>query len=371
MNFLIETILLYQSLQKIISIISGRPRLLILNHILLVMNKNYLFVTATDLEIEITVEICLHKTCVNSFSFTVSGRKFFDICRSVIEYSKISVELIDKKLVISAGSSCFSLSTLPAFDFPKLESQINIVVELEISQIVLKKMIELTQFSMGHQDARYYLNGMCFEIKDNIIRFVTTDGHRLAVCSVSIHTSVRYHIMIIPRKSIYEILRLLSIEKKGSLVNIQIGNNNICLKINNYKITSKLIDAVFPRYQNIFVKQPKNILEVLRNNLKQALKRAAIISNEKFRTVQFILMDNILTIVAKNFENEMLEERLDVVYTGESMEISFNINYLLDILNAMDAEIVKFLFIDAVSSVQIEGSTKHYDEQYIVMPIRM
>lgn len=369
MHFLIETKLLYQALRKVVGIISGRPRLPILNHVLLEINENYLFITATDLEIEITVKVLLNNVCSNDFSITVSGRKLFSICSSISEYLKISVELKNNKLMINSGSSSFSLSTFSSVDFPKLESQKD-VAELEISQIVLRKIIELTQFAMGNEDVRYYLNGIFFEVKNSIIRVVATDGHRLAVCSVFINRLSLFHTMIIPRKSICEILRLLSFEKKSLPISMRMNNHSVCLKINDYTITSKLVDAVFPDYHNIFVKQSNSMLEVLSDRLKQALKRAAIISHEKSRIVKFVLIDNVLKIIAKNFENEISEETLDVIYTGTNMEISFNVSYLLDVLNVINTKIVRFLFTNASSSVQLEGVTKCYDETYIVMPIR-
>lgn len=370
MNFLIEKKLLYQSLQKIVGIVSVRPRLPILTHILLEVDKNFLFMTATDLEIEITTKIFLNDASNLNGLSTVSGRKFFDICRGFSEYSKIFVELKHNKLRINSKSSNFVLSVFSSSDFPKLES-LNEIIELEISQVILKKMLELTQFAMGNQDVRYYLNGIFFEIKETNIRVVATDGHRLAVCSVSIDTLSLFHSMIIPRKGVCEILRLLSTEKESLLVNIQTNKHSICLKTKNYTITSKLIDAVFPSYRNILIKQSKNILEVECDNLMQALKRAAIIANEKLRVVQFVVMNNVLKIIARNVENEMSQETLDIVYEGQNMEISFNINYLLDILNVMNTKIVRFLLNDALSGVQIEGVTKYYDETYIVMPVRI
>lgn len=369
MNFLIKKRPLYQSLQKIVSIISSRSRLPVLNHVLLELSKDCLFITATDLEIEIVGKLFPEKI-YSTGSSTVSGRKFFEICRGFSEYSKILVELKNNKLIISSGSSNFSLSTFFTSDFPTLESWTNIT-EFKMSQVILKKMIELTQFAMGNQDVRHYLNGMFFEIKDHIVRIVTTDGHRLATCAVFIDTLSLFQSMIVPRKSVLEILHLLSIEKKPSLVNIQTNNNNIRLEINDYVITSKLIDAIFPECCNIFPKKSVNVLEVLCDNLKNALKRAAIISNEKFRIVRFVLIDNFLKIIARNVENEVSEEILDVVYSGKNIEISFNINYLLDVLNVIDTQFVRFSFTDASSSVQIEGITKFYDEMYIVMPIRI
>lgn len=370
MYFVIEKKLLYQSLQKIVSIVSGRARLPILNHILLTVNKNCLFIVATNLDIKITIQWSLnHGTCSDGSS-TVSGRKLFDICRGLSENLKISIALKNNKLVINSGCVNFSLSTFPAIDFPTLESWAS-TVTLEISHIVLKKMMELTQFAMGNQDVRYYLNGMFFEIKNNVFRVVATDGHRLAMCSIFLDTISLSHSIILPRKSVYEILRLLNFDKNVSLINIQISNRSICLKINNYTVMSNLVDGVFPEYHNLFVEHSKNVLEILCDNLKQSLKRAAIISNEKFKVVRFILIKNLLKIIAHNFEDEISEESLDVIYTGENMEISFNINYLLDILNVIDTQIVRFFLIDATSIVQIEGVAKCYDETYVIMPVRI
>lgn len=370
MYFLIERKLLYQSLQKIVSVVSSRARLPILSHILLKVSKNCLFITATNLDVEITVQWLLDDGTYSDGLSTVSGRKLFDICRGLSEDVKISMELKNNKLVINSGCVNFSLSTFSASDFPKLESWASIIT-LEISQIVLKKMMELTQFSMGNQDVRYYLNGMFFEIKNNLFCIVTTDGHRLAMCSIFLDKILSSHSVIIPRKSVCEILRFLNFDKHASLINIQISNRSIYFKINNYTIMSNLVDGIFPEYHNLFIEQSKNVLEILCDNLKKALKRAAIVSSEKFKVVRFILMKNLLKIVARNFEDEMSEESLDVMYIGKDMEISFNINYLLDILNVIDTQIIRFLLTDATSIVHIEGITKYYNETYIVMPVRI
>ncbi|URJ28148.1 DNA polymerase III subunit beta [Candidatus Blochmannia vicinus (nom. nud.)] len=368
MNFTISKTSLYQPLQKVVSIISGRPRMPVLTHVLLEINDDCLYITATDLEIEITVKVMLEdKYPVRSV--TVPGRKFFEICHSLPGLSKISIMLKDNKLIICSGCSTFSLSTFPVSDFPKLEEWDN-RTKLIISQSTLKKMIELTQFSMGQQDARYYLNGIFFETKEHTLCIVATDGHRLASCKTIVDSLLPYQAIIIPRKGIIEILRLLNIGKK--LVNIQTNNNSIRMQMDNYTFTSKLIDAVFPNCHDIFLKQPKNMLEVSRDTMTHALKRAAILSNEKLRTVQFILTANQLKITTHNFEYEASEEILDVSYSGEDIKISFNVDYLLDVLNVMaGVQIVRFFFTNEISSVQIESMEKCYDATYIVMPIRV
>ncbi|URJ29773.1 DNA polymerase III subunit beta [Blochmannia endosymbiont of Camponotus sp.] len=367
-NFTISRTSLYQPLQKVVSIISGRPRMPVLTHVLLEINDDCLYITATDLEIEITVKVMLgDKYPVGSI--TAPGRKLFEICRSLPGLSKISIMLKGNKLIICSGYSTFSLSTFPASDFPKLEEWDN-RIKLIISQSTLKEMIELTQFSMGQQDARYYLNGIFFETKEHTLRIIATDGHRLASCKTIVDSLLPYQAIIIPRKGIVEILRLLNIGKK--LVNIQTNNNSIRVQMDNYIFTSKLIDAVFPNCHDVFLKQPKNMLEVSCDIMKHALKRAAILSNEKLRTVQFELITNQLKITTHNFEYEASEEILDVLYSGEDIKISFNVDYLIDVLNVMvGIQILRFFFTNEISSVQIEGTEKRYDATYIVMPVRV
>ncbi|URJ32282.1 DNA polymerase III subunit beta [Blochmannia endosymbiont of Camponotus sp.] len=367
MNFIIDRKLLYQPLQKVVGILSGRPRMPILTHVLLEVNDNCLCITATDLEIEITVRIILQDTCPIG-SVTVPGRKFFEICRSLSESSKISIVSKDKKLIICSGCSKFYLSTFSSLDFPKLEKWDN-DLKLVISQATLKKMIELTQFAMGHQDVRYCLNGILFETKEHVLRIVATDGHRLASCEVTMDVLLPDQSSIIPRKGVIEILRLLNVKEK--LVNIQTNNNNIRMETENYTFTSKLIDAIFPNCHDVFVKRSKNFLEVECDILKQALKRAAILTNEKLRIVQFTLITNQLKITAYNFEHEASEEILDVLYSGQNTKISFNVDYLIDVLQVMDTQFLRFYLTDEVSSVQIEGTEKYYGATYIVMPIRV
>ncbi|URJ23210.1 DNA polymerase III subunit beta [Blochmannia endosymbiont of Camponotus sp. C-003] len=367
MDVSIDRKLLYRSLQKIMGILSGRPRIPILTHVLLEVNDNCLCITATDLEIEITVRIMLQDKCPMG-SVTVPGRKFFEICRSLSESSKISIVLEDKKLIICSGCSKFYLSTFSSSDFPKLENW-DSNLQLVISQDILKKMIELTQFSMGHQDVRYCLNGMFFETKENVLRIVATDGHRLASCEITMDSLLPDQSVIIPRKGVIEILRLLNVREK--LVNIRTNNNSIRMEADDYTFTSKLIDAVFPNCHDIFVKRPKNVLEIECDLLKQALKRAAILANEKLRIIQFALSTNQLKITAHNFEHEASEEILDVLYSGQNMKISFNVDYLIDVLQVMNAYYVRFYLTNAISSVQIEGTEQCYGATYIVMPIRI
>lgn len=367
MNFLIERDLLYQYLQKIVSIISNKPRLPILSHLLLNINKNYLVIIATNLELEILVKISLD-TEYPPVSITIPGKKFFDICKNLSKNSKISISLKNDKVFIQSNNSCFSLATINALNFPKTKVWTG-AADIIILQSILKKMIALTQFSMAYQDTRFYLNGTLFETQNKTIRMVASDGYRLAMTEVTVNLSLPSKSVIIPRKGIIEFSNLLNFNQE--IANIQIYDNCCCMKIGNYVCNSKLIDSVFPNYRTVFPKKPKNIFEIDRVALKQALKRVSILSNIKLRVVNLYLSDNQLKITSSNFDQEIAEEILQIRSSSENAQISFNIDYLIDLINVIDTKNIRFFFTDATSSIQIEGVPKCYGATYILMPIRI
>lgn len=367
MNFLIDRDLLYQYLQKIIIIINNRPRLPILTHILLNINANHLFITSTNLELEIFAKISL-ETEYPCQSITVPGRKLFDICRNLPKHAKMLITLKNNKVFIDSGHSNFSLSTISASNFPKTNIWKG-SSHITISRSILKKIIELTQFSMAYQDTRFYLNGMLFTTGNNIVRVVTSDGYRLAMAEASVDLELPSKSVIIPRKGIIEFLNLLNTDH--TMTNIQIHDNSFCIKIGDYTCSSKLIDSVFPNYMNAFPKNPQNIIELDRIILKQTLKRVSILSNTKLRIIHFYLTNNQLKITTSNFDQETAEETLQISYSNQNIHIAFNVDYLLDIINVIDTQTIKIFFINEISSIQIEGIPKHYGATYIIMPIKI
>lgn len=298
---------------------------------------------------------------------TVPARKFFDIWRGLPEGAEITVALDGDRLLVRSGRSRFSLSTLPAIDFPNLDDWQS-EVEFTLPQATLKRLIESTQFSMAHQDVRYYLNGMLFETEGEELRTVATDGHRLAVCSMPIGQTLPSHSVIVPRKGVMELVRLL--DGGDTPLRLQIGSNNIRAHVGDFIFTSKLVDGRFPDYRRVLPKNPDKMLEAGCDLLKQAFSRAAILSNEKFRGVRLYVSHNQLKITANNPEQEEAEEILDVSYEGTEMEIGFNVSYVLDVLNALKCEDVRLLLTDSVSSVQIEDSASQA-AAYVVMPMRL
>lgn len=366
MKFIVEREHLLKPLQQVSSPLGGRPTLPILGNLLIQVTEDSLLLTGTDLEMETVAKVVLSQPHEPGAT-TVPARKFFDICRGLPDGAEITVILESDRILIRSGRSRFSLSTLPAADFPNLDDWQS-EVEFTLPQATLKRLIESTQFSMAHQDVRYYLNGMLFETEGEELRTVATDGHRLAVCSMPVGQPLPTHSVIVPRKGVMELVRML--DGGDAQLKLQIGSNNIRANIGDYIFTSKLVDGRFPDYRRVLPKNPDKTLEAGCDMLKQAFARAAILSNEKFRGVRLYLSANQLKITANNPEQEEAEEILDVIYEGTEMEIGFNVSYVLDVLNALKSENVRLLLIDGVSSVQIEDCASQA-AAYVVMPMRL
>ncbi|VED45124.1 DNA polymerase III subunit beta [Raoultella terrigena] len=223
MKFTVEREHLLKPLQQVSGPLGGRPTLPILGNLLLQVSEGALSLTGTDLEMEMVARVALmqpHETGAT----TVPARKFFDICRGLPEGAEIAVQLEGDRMLVRSGRSRFSLSTLPAADFPNLDDWQS-EVEFTLPQATMKRLIEATQFSMAHQDVRYYLNGMLFETEGDELRTVATDGHRLAVCSMPLGESLPNHSVIVPRKGVIELMRML--DGGDTPLRVQIGSNNI------------------------------------------------------------------------------------------------------------------------------------------------
>jgi len=291
-----------------------------------------------------------------------------DIVRALPEKVSISISSEGERVVVKAGKSRFVLSTLPASDFPTIED-IQAKHVFRILRQDLARLLEKTHFSMAQQDVRYYLNGMLLEVQGAVLRGVATDGHRLALCEIKLTTPGDETPLqvIVPRKGVLELQRILSGE--GDL-EFQIGTNHFRVQIGDIRFTSKLIDGRFPEYGRVIPSNPPRIVTTDRTQLRTALQRAAILSNEKYRGIRFGLKSRLLVLQAHNPEQEEAEEEIEVDYDGEEMEIGFNVNYLMDALGAVDGATVELGLTDANNSCVVRTPG---DQQttYVVMPMRL
>ena len=230
-------------------------------------------------------------------------------------------------------------------------------------------MLDSTSFAMAQQDVRYYLNGLLFEVSADYLRVVATDGHRLAMHTEKMKISGAGKIqVIVPRKGILELSRLLSDGDES--VNLVIGTNHIRARTKDFTFTSKLVDGKFPDYDRVLPKGGDKVLTAVRNDLRQALNRTAILSNEKFRGIRLMLASDELKIVANNPEQEEAEEIISVEYKGPSLEIGFNVSYLVDVLGVLTTDSVQLILADSNSSVLIQA-TENSPSLYVVMPMRL
>ena len=351
MKFSISRENLLQPLQLVSGAVERRHTLPILSNVLIKVSDNALWLTGTDLEVELISSMQLEGEVVDG-EITVPAKKLFDICRSLNDGSNVEFLLDGNKALIKSGRSKYSLATLPASDYPNLEDWQG-EVEFEISQASLKRLIDSTHFAMAQQDVRYYLNGLSLETEGSLIRTVATDGHRLALAKVEYQVgSLPQKQVIIPRKGVLEISRL--IDDDDTLLKVKIGSNHIRLHSSDFIFTSKLVDGRFPDYRRVLPKDGDKLVIGEKEQLKGAFSRAAILSNEKFRGVRINLSNGELKITANNPEQEEAEEIVDVDYQGNDLEIGFNVAYLIDVMNALNNEKVQLTLADSNSSALIE-----------------
>lgn len=352
-------------LQAIHNIVEKKQTMPILSNVLLRAAENQLILMGTDTEIELCATI--PATVEISGEITTAARKLFDICRSLPEKSELHFQLDGKILHISSGKSDFSLNTLPTENFPKVEKSV-LTREFSISEKKLKYLFSSVYFSMAQQDIRHYLNGVLLDISENQISAVATDGHRLALARVEgekVENIVEK--LVLPRKSILELIRLLN--DVDQFIQIRFDDQKLQCVFDQFHLTTKLIQANYPDYQRL-IPQGQWIAEIDRETLKQALHRVSILSSEKMRGVRLSLSEDAMMVSANNLDYETANESISASYQGVTMEVAFNVTYLLDAISALTQQTVKCIFAGMEQGLLIEGS-EHSDNQYVVMPMQL
>jgi DNA polymerase-3 subunit beta len=298
---------------------------------------------------------------------TVPGRKLLDIVRTLPDKVTVTLARDGEKVVLKAGRSRFTLSTLPAAEFPLIED-INARQTLRIDRKLAHRLIDKTHFAMAQQDVRYYLNGTLLETNGKQLRAVATDGHRLSLAEAELTEATSGSSQVIlPRKGVLELQRILGGDGELELA---IGTNHIRAQIGDIRFTSKLIDGKFPEYGRVIPANPPRVMTASRDAMRQALQRTSILSNEKYRGVRLTFAANLLTIQAHNPEQEEAEDQLEVGFAGDEVEIGFNVTYLLDALAAVDSETVEVGLTDANSSCVIRAPGDQ-NIKFVVMPMRL
>lgn len=353
-------------LQAVCGIVEKRHTLPILSNVLMEKEGEALTLLATDIEIQIRT--AAEGSGTEKISITVGARKLQDILRSLPEDAEVSLVLEDKRLQLKAGKSRFNLQTLPAEDFPRMAGADGEPAKLTLTQRQFKRLLALVQYAMAQQDIRYYLNGLLVVVVEDEIRVVATDGHRLAFASETLNEKLPRTEVILPRKTVLELSRQLA--DNDEPLEISLAPTQAQFRFGNIEFISKLIDGKFPDYERVIPQSHTKSIKIARDDMLRSLQRAAILTNEKFRGVRLLLADGSLKIISNNAEQEEAQEEIEIDYQGETLDIGFNVTYLLDVLNNVAVETMECRLADANSSALfLLPDNERF--KYVVMPMRI
>jgi DNA polymerase-3 subunit beta len=354
-------------LQSVSGIVERRHTLPILANVLIRKTGSSLQLTTSDLEIQIRTKAELDGDLGN-FTTTVGARKLIDILRTMPSDQTVSLESSQSKLILKGGKSRFTLQSLPAEDFPLVQEAANFGPSFSVPQKTLKELLNQVSFSMAVHDIRYYLNGILFVAEGKQLSLVATDGHRLAFASATLDVEVPRQEVILPRKTVLEMQRLLS-DKEGA-IDMQFANNQAKFTFEGMEFVTKLVEGKFPDYNRVIPKNHKNTITMGRTALLATLQRTAILTSDKFKGVCLNLEPGVLRVASNNAEQEEAMDELEIDYSGDAIEIGFNVTYLIDALTNMSQDMVQVDLADSNSSalITIPGNDTF---KYVVMPMRI
>ncbi|NGZ88546.1 DNA polymerase III subunit beta [Duganella aceris] len=358
---------LLRPLQIVSGIVERRHTMPILANILIRKDGESVSFLSTDTEVQITTNAEIGSGSEVTGT-TVAARKLLDILRALPESGDVTMTLLNKRLTVQTGKSRFALQTLAAEEFPTVQQAESYTASVTLPQKTLKHLFNMVHFSMAQQDIRYYLNGLLLVLDGNNVIAVATDGHRLAFCQVETEQSFERQEVIIPRKTIIELQRLL--EENDETVQLDIAANQVKLTFADIELISKLVEGKFPDYTRVIPKGYKNEFTIGRDELLRSLQRAAIMTSDKFKGVRCIITPGSMKISSTNADQEEAVEELEIDYGGDSVDIGFNVTYLLDVLNNLKCDQVNVALGDSNSSALI-SIPDNADFKYVVMPMRI
>lgn len=355
------------ALQSVAGIVERRHTLPILANVLIRKTGDALQLTTSDLEIQIRTVVNLEGDAGN-FSTTVGARKLIDILRTMPADQTVSLESVQSKLILKGGKSKFTLQSMSADDFPLVQESASFGPVFSIPQKTLKDLLSQVSFAMAVHDIRYYLNGILFVADGKQLSLVATDGHRLAFASATLDVEVPHQEVILPRKTVIEMQRLLS--DAAGAIEMQFASNQARFSFDGMQFVTKLVEGKFPDYNRVIPKNHKNSIMLGRLALLTSLQRTAILTSDKFKGVRLNIDPGVLRVVSNNAEQEEAVDELDIDYNGDSIEIGFNVTYLIDALSNMNQEMVKLELSDSNSSALLT-IPENPDFKYVVMPMRI
>ncbi len=361
------------ALQAVSGIVERRHTLPILANVLIRKQGSQVELTTSDLEIQVrtTVEFDGDE---GNFSTTVGARKLIDILRSMPSDQTVSLSSNASKMTLQGGKSRFTLQTLPADDFPLVQEAADFGPAFSVPQKTLKHLINQVHFAMAVHDIRYYLNGILFVAEGKSLTLVATDGHRLALAQAELETDIPKQEVILPRKTVLELMRLLKDGGKDGSddqpIEMRFAGNQAKFSFSGMEFVTKLVEGKFPDYNRVIPKNHKFRVTLGRAPLLASLQRAAILTSEKFKAVRLSFEPGLLSIASSNAEQEEAKEEIEIDYGGDLIETGFNVTYLMDALQNMGQDMVSIDLNDSASSALIT-IPEQSGFKYVVMPMRI
>ena len=358
---------LLRELQLFQGIVERKNTIPILANVLIDANGSQVKLLATDLE------VALRSTCsasvAKSGSLTLPAKKLYEIIKALPE---TDVRILEDKSGVKVAADRFDsrMQTLPREDFPSLPDATG-TGRVALPRNALKEMVAKTQFAITGEDTRYFLNGAKFVMKPDSMTLVATDGHRLALVEVEHQLGVKEESgVILPKKTLLELGKLL-LEGEGDVM-FESGENHLFFEVGGRMLISRMIDGQFPAYERVIPKANDKHVEFERERLTNAVKRVALLSNERSRAVKLEIKKGKVDVTSSSSEFGEAREELTVDYAAAPLTISFNAQYVLDFLNVVESDVVMLSLKDEVSQAVMKPvGTKGYDYTYVIMPMRI
>ncbi|HEX7324799.1 MAG TPA: DNA polymerase III subunit beta [Rhodanobacteraceae bacterium] len=366
MRFSVQRETLLKPMQQVVGVVERRQTLPVLAHLLVRVEGDQVSLTGTDLEVEMRASATVDAK--EPGETTIPARKWFDLVRALPDGVNVEIEVKGDHVMMHAGRSRYRLSTLPAEEFPSNDA-IEATDKITLPEGTLKRLMERTAFAMANQDVRYYLNGLLLDLRDAELRCVATDGHRMAMAQTTLDRPAGHaRQLIVPRKGVTELMGLF--ESGDAAVEVEFSSNHLRVRRSDVVFTSKLIDGKFPDYEAVVPLGADKIVRVEREALRNALQRAAILSNEKYRGVRLEVSPGCLRVIAHNPEQEEAFEEIEADTKVDDVAIGFNVGYLLEALGSLDEAQVQLQLRDAQSSCLLRCVSSQ-ETQHVVMPLRL
>jgi DNA polymerase-3 subunit beta len=369
---------LLRELQLFQGIVERKNTIPILANVLMEAKNDEVRFLATDLEVALRTKC--QATVVKNGSLTIPAKKLYEIVKSLPDTDIRISEVKNGGVKVAADRFDSRMQTLPRDDFPTLP-ETGGTPSATLSRSAVKEMVAKTQFAITGEDTRYFLNGAQFVLRSNSMSLVATDGHRLALVTASRDGDGKKGAgvpvggedeskAILPKKTLGELARLLS-ESDGDVI-YERGENHLFFQVAGRLLISRMIDGQFPAYERVIPKGNDKQIEFERDRLASAVRRVALLSNERSRAVKFKIDKGRVDVMSSSPEVGEATESLPVDYNGSAMDICFNAQYVTDFLSAVETDVVSLELKDEVSQAIMKPvGAEGYDYTYVIMPMRV